>query len=422
MFDQAEIVVRGGDGGDGAISFRREKYVPYGGPDGGDGGIGGNVILVADPAVTSLKIFHRKQFYRAENSTNGSGKKRHGRNGADLILRVPVGTVVSRKTTIGDSALLGDLQQADQQVVVARGGKGGWGNIHFTSPTNQAPRIAQKGALGEENELLLELRLIADVGIIGYPNAGKSTLLSAVSAARPKIASYPFTTLEPVLGVVKVGDLSFITAEIPGLIEGAHLGRGLGHDFLRHAMRTKMFVHLIDGGSQSPVDDMIRVNNELAMFDSSLAEKPQVVVINKIDLPEVRERTKEIEAAFVEAGVDVIFISAEMKEGIDNLLKVVAGKLKEIKTIQEALPKAPQAVFRPQPRVRGGRVRKEGEVFVVEAPSLERVTMLRGATSAEITLELKKRFKRLGVDKALEKAGIKPGDKVRCGSLEWEWT
>jgi GTP-binding protein len=422
MFDRAEIVVRGGDGGDGAISFRREKYVPYGGPDGGDGGSGGSVILVADPAVTSLKIFHRKQFYRAENSTNGSGKKRHGRNGADLILRVPVGTVVSRKTTIGDSALLGDLQQADQQVVVARGGKGGWGNIHFTSPTNQAPRIAQKGALGEENELLLELRLIADVGIIGYPNAGKSTLLSAVSAARPKIASYPFTTLEPVLGVVKVGDLSFITAEIPGLIEGAHRGRGLGHDFLRHAMRTKMFVHLIDGGSQSPVDDMIRVNNELAMFDFSLAEKPQVVVINKIDLPEVRERTKEIEAAFVEAGVDVIFISAEKKEGVDKLLNEVARKLKEIKTIQEALPKAPQVVFRPQPRARGGRVRQEGDVFVVEAPSLERVTMLRGATSAEITLELKKRFKRLGVDKALEKAGIKPGDKVRCGSLEWEWT
>jgi len=422
MFDRAEIVVRGGDGGDGAISFRREKYVPYGGPDGGDGGSGGNVILVADPAVTSLKIFHRKQFYRAENSAKGSGKKRHGRNGADLILRVPVGTVVSRKTTIGDSALLGDLQQADQQVVVARGGKGGWGNIHFTSPTNQAPRIAQKGALGEENELLLELRLIADVGIIGYPNAGKSTLLSAVSAARPKIASYPFTTLEPVLGAVQVDDLSFITAEIPGLIEGAHLGRGLGHDFLRHAMRTKMFVHLIDGGSQSPVDDMIRVNNELAMFNSSLAEKPQVVVINKIDLPEVRERMKDIEAAFVEAGVDVIFISAEMKKGIDRLLNEVAGKLKEIKTIQEALPKAPQAVFRPQPRVRGGRVRKEGDVFVVEAPSLERVTMLRGATSAEITLELKKRFKRLGVDKALEKAGIKPGNKVRCGSLEWEWT
>lgn len=421
MFDQAEIVVRGGAGGDGAISFRREKYVPYGGPDGGDGGSGGNVILVADPAVTSLKIFRWKQFYRAEDATSGSGKKKHGKNGAGLILRVPVGTVVSRKTSIGDSALLRDLQQADQQVVVARGGKGGWGNIRFTSPTNQAPRIAQKGAPGEENELILELRLIADVGIIGYPNAGKSTLLTAVSAARPKIASYPFTTLEPVLGAVQVGDLSFITAEIPGLIDGAHLGKGLGHDFLRHAMRTKMFVHLIDGGLQSPVDDMIRVNNELALFDSSLAGKPQVVVINKIDLPEVRERMKDIEASFVEAGVDVIFISAETREGVDKLLNEVARKLKEIKTIQEALPKAPQVVFRPQPKIRGGRVRKEGDVFVVEAPGLERVTMLRGAASADITLELKKRFKRLGVDKALEKAGIKPGDKVRCGSLEWEW-
>ncbi len=422
MFDHAEITVRGGDGGDGAISFRREKFVPFGGPDGGDGGNGGNVVLVADTAVTSLKVFARKPFYRAEDGGHGSGKKKYGKAGADLVLRVPVGTVVSRKTGAGESGLLADLEKPGQQAVVAKGGRGGWGNIHFASSINQAPRIAQKGAPGEEVALFLELRLIADAGIIGYPNAGKSTLLAAVSAAKPKIADYPFTTLEPILGAVQVGDLNFVMAEIPGLIEGAHLGKGLGHDFLRHAMRTKMFVHIIDGRSQSLVDDMIRVNNELALFDSSLAEKPQIVTVNKIDLPEVREKIPEIEAAFAEACVDVLFISAEKKESVDKLLSEVANKLKEIKTIQAQLPKEPQAVFRPEPRTRGARVRKEGGVFIVEAPTLERITMLRGATSVEIMMELKKKFERLGVNKALAKAGIKPGDKVRCGTLEWEWS
>jgi len=422
MFDRTEIMVRGGDGGNGIISFRREKFVPFGGPDGGDGGHGGNVIVIADAAVTSLKIFGRKRGYRAADGTNGGSKKKHGKNGADLILRVPVGTVVSKKTNLGDSALLADLEEPGQQVIVARGGKGGLGNARFTFPTNQAPRIAQKGGPGEENSLILELRLIADVGIIGYPNVGKSTLLSAVSSARPKIASYPFTTIEPVLGAVQVGSLSFIMAEIPGLIEGAHLGRGLGHDFLRHALRTKMFVHLIDGTSESPVDDMIHVNNELALFDSSLAEKPQIVVVNKIDLPEVRARMEEIKGAFKDAGVDALFISAQAGEGIEKLLPEVAKKLTEIPTVPETLPRAPEMVFRPQPRTRGARVRKEGDVFIVDAVGLERITLMRGATDAEITQELKKQFDRLGVNRALEKAGIKAGDRVRCGSLEWEWS
>jgi len=422
MFDRAEIMARGGHGGSGIISFRREKFVPFGGPDGGDGGHGGNVIVIADAAVTSLKIFRRKRVYRAEDGSHGGSKKKHGKNGADLVLRVPVGTVVSKKTNIGDSALLADLEEPGQQVIVARGGKGGLGNARFTSPINQAPRIAQKGEPGEENALILELRLIADVGIIGYPNVGKSTLLSAVSAARPKIASYSFTTIEPVLGAVQVGSLSFIMAEIPGLIEGAHLGRGLGHDFLRHALRTKMFVHLIDGTSESPVDDMIHVNNELALFDSSLAEKPQIVVVNKIDLPEVRARMEEIKGAFKDAGVDALFISAQAGEGIEKLLPEVAKKLTEIPTVPETLPRAPEMVFRPQPRTRGARVRKEGDVFIVDAVGLERITLMRGATDAEITQELKKQFDRLGVNRALEKAGIKAGDRVRCGSLEWEWS
>jgi len=260
MFDQAEVKVKAGDGGNGVVSFRREKFVPFGGPDGGDGGDGGDVIVRADPAVESLRAFKQKRFYRAANGENGRGKRQHGKNGENLVLTVPVGTVILCKTHMGDDAFIDDLKQAGQQVVVAKGGKGGLGNTHFTSATNQAPRIAQKGEVGEDNSIVLEMRLIADVGIIGYPNVGKSTLLAAASAARPKIASYPFTTREPALGVVEVGRESLVLAEIPGLIDGAHLGRGLGHDFLRHTLRTKILIHLIDGGSASPVEDLTRVN------------------------------------------------------------------------------------------------------------------------------------------------------------------
>lgn len=421
MFDRAEIKVKAGDGGDGIISFRREKFVPFGGPDGGNGGRGGDVIIEADLSVTSLKIFLRKKVYEAEDGKRGGSKKKHGFKGANLILPVPVGTVVSEKTQIGDNVFLADLEQSGQPVVVARGGRGGFGNAHYTTATNQAPRIAQKGERGEEKSLILELRLIADVGIIGYPNVGKSTLLAAVSAARPKIADYPFTTVEPILGVVEVGEKSFILAEIPGLIEGAHLGRGLGHDFLRHALRTKMFIHLIDGSSPSPVDNMLRVNNELVLFDSSLAQKPQIVCVNKIDLPQVRARTKEIREAFAEARIEVCFISAETKEGVPELMAETMRKLNQL-TLGKAEMKQPALkVFYPQPRSGGIRVHKEGEVFVLEVPGLERLVSRRGDLGAEVAQELKGRLNRLGVNKALLKAGIKPGDKVRCGTVEWEW-
>jgi len=288
VFDRVEIVIRAGDGGDGAVSFRREKHVPFGGPDGGDGGDGGNVVILADLSVTSLRMFKRKRVYRASKGEGGKGKKKHGKSGEDLVLRVPAGTIVLDKERSSDEALVADCAQAGQQAVVARGGRGGLGNTRFTSSTNQAPRIAQKGEVGEELSLILEMRLIADVGIIGFPNVGKSTLLAAASAAKPKIASYPFTTLEPVLGVVEVGLKSFVIAEIPGLIDGAHLGRGLGHDFLRHIMRTKILIHMIDGASASPVEDMVRVNAELSAFELTLAQKSQLVVINKIDLPQVQ--------------------------------------------------------------------------------------------------------------------------------------
>jgi len=352
--------VRAGDGGAGIVSFRREKFVPFGGPDGGDGGDGGDVIIRADSSVDSLRILSRKRLYRAAGGKDGRSKKQHGKNGENLVLTVPVGTVVSHKTQISGDALIADLEQPGQQVVVAKGGKGGLGNTHFASSTNQAPQIAQKGEPGEENSIILEMRLIADVGIIGYPNAGKSTLLAAASAARPKIADYPFTTREPVLGIVEVGQRSFVLAEIPGLIDGAHLGRGLGHDFLRHTMRTKILIHLIDGSSASPLENMVQVNAELGLFDSALAQKPQLVAVNKIDLPQVKARLAEIKDAFSSAGTTPLFISAATGEGVAGLMAETMEVLHSVTVAGGISGKTPVKVFRPQPRRTGSRLHKEG--------------------------------------------------------------
>ena len=421
MFDRAEIVVKAGGGGDGVVSFRREKFVPFGGPDGGDGGDGGDVIVRADPAVTNLRVFKQRRCYRAADGRDGKGKRQHGKRGENLGLTVPVGTVLLCKTQIGGDALIDDLEQPGQQVVVARGGKGGLGNIHFASSTNQAPQIAQKGEAGEEKSIILELRIIADVGIIGYPNVGKSTLLAAASAAKPKIASYPFTTCEPILGVAEIGQENLVLAEIPGLIDGAHLGRGLGHDFLRHILRTKILIHLIDGSSISPVEDMIRVNAELSLFDSALAHKPQLVVVNKIDLPEVRTQLARLQDTFSTVGTTVFFVSAATGEGVTELIVETAKLLKEVTTRRETGTKILKKVFRPQPRDVGTSVRREGDTFVVVAPGLERIMARMDVTSHEVHRQLKRQLARLGVSRSLEKAGIKPGDKVRCGDLEWEW-
>jgi GTP-binding protein len=348
MFDRTEIAVKAGDGGDGIVSFRREKWVPFGGPDGGDGGGGGDVVVMADEAATSLRIFKQKRHFRAADGKNGGDKKKHGRKGESLLLTVPVGTIVSHKSQIGGDTLIADLAQSGQQVVVAKGGKGGFGNAHFATSTNQAPQIAEKGEDGEENSIILELKIIADVGLIGYPNVGKSTLLAAVSAAKPKIASYPFTTREPVLGMVEVGRQSFVLAEIPGLIDGAHLGKGLGHDFLRHVVRTRVLIHLIDGSSSSPAEDMAQVNTELSLFDSALAQKPQLVVVNKIDLPQVKARLAEIRESFAAAGSKALFVSAATGEGIPELM---AETMKILQSAPNPEAGKRRKVFRPQPRL-----------------------------------------------------------------------
>jgi GTP-binding protein len=421
LIDKAEILVKSGKGGDGAISFRREKFVPFGGPDGGDGGKGGNVIVRAEPASTSLRKYQHRKRYLAGEGGNGGNKKKHGRNGSDLILTVPPGTLVVKKTALPGEEILADLEEVGEQVVVVRGGRGGLGNTRFSSSTNQAPRIAQRGEPGEEVAIVLELRLIADVGIIGYPNAGKSTLLSKASGARPKIAGYPFTTLEPVLGAAEVGMQNFVLAEIPGLIEDAHLGRGLGHEFLRHSLRTKMLLHLVDGSHESPLEDMIRVNNELALYDSALAQKPQYVAVNKIDLPPVAARQQEIEKSFREAGVEVFFISAATGQGVGELVAATAGKLGQMEKSHAALKEAPRKVFRPQPRGRGTRVIREGETFVIQAPEMERIVAAKGADESELRAQLLHQLSRAGIVRELEKAGIKPGDRVRCGIVEWVW-
>ena len=418
MFDITEIKVKAGRGGDGAITFRREKFVPFGGPDGGDGGKGGDIIFQADPAVMNLWGFKKKQLYKGDNGGAGAAQKKHGRNGDPLILKVPEGTIVYEKNDEGLDSLLGDLEKEGDQVVVAHGGRGGLGNVHFASSTNQTPRLAQSGEMGEEKVVALELKLIADVGIIGYPNVGKSSLLALATAAKPQIADYPFTTREPIVGVVGVQYENFVLAEIPGLIDGAHLGRGLGHDFLRHSMRTRILIHLVDGTAESPLDNMINVNNELALFDTQLALKPQIVVINKIDVPEVQERKNEIKKAFREAGIDVHFISAMTGEGIPGLMKTINALLKESKA---QTPEPAPRIFRPLPRHKTVAISREGDMFVISEPELERIVSRVDMSDPTIQGQILGQMTRLHVDKALEKAGIQRGNVIRCGNSEWEW-
>ena len=422
MFDRAQIRVKAGDGGDGVVAFHREKFIPYGGPDGGDGGNGGDVIIRASETEDSLRRYRQKGLQRAENGHAGSGDKKHGKDGQHIVLAVPPGTLVNAVED-GETVLIADLEKPGDQVVVAKGGRGGWGNIHFKSSTNQAPKIAQRGETGEEKAIMLDMRLIADVGIIGYPNAGKSTLLAAASAAKPKVADYPFTTLEPVLGVVEIGMESFIMAEIPGLIDGAHLGRGLGHDFLRHALRTKILIHLLSGTAPSPINDMLKVNEELALFNMALASKPQIVVINKIDLPEVQERLDGIKSELAAAGIKAYGISAATGQDVSGLMKEAMKVLKTEAAEEKVVAVSqPLKVFRPQPREPRVKVSRVGDEFIVSAPDLERIKGGPSVSPTELRWQLNYQFKKLGIDKALEKAGAKTGDKVRCGELTWEWS
>ena len=417
MIDQIQIQVAAGDGGNGAVSFRREKHVPFGGPDGGDGGRGGSVLLVADGGLTTLRKFSRgSRRFTAERGEDGAGRKMHGRNGHDIRLTVPRGTLVRRQDDV--EVLLADLAEEGQQVVVARGGHGGRGNARFATATDQAPRIAERGERGEESALFLELKLLADVGIIGHPSVGKSTLLAAASAARPKIAEYPFTTTEPVLGVVDVEQRSFVLAEIPGLIEGAHRGQGLGHDFLRHAERTRVLIHLLDGGADSPLDDLRQVNEELQLFSPLLAQKQQLVAVNKIDLPHVRARRPSLERELEAAASPLFFVSAATTEGVARLM---ARARQALDAAAEPQPEQATAVFRPRPKRERIAVSREGNVLVVSSRRAERLVSRMDVESAEARAYLRKRLASLGVAAALERAGVRPGDMVRFGDTQMVW-
>lgn len=327
FIDEAKFFVKGGDGGNGCVSFRREKFVPRGGPDGGDGGKGGDVVIEASKRLSSLIDFRYRSHFLAEKGKHGQGRKKHGRNGVDCVIRVPVGTLI---LDVDTSAVVADLVEGGQKVVVARGGKGGAGNTHFASSTNRAPRVAGRGKAGEERWLRIELKIIADVGLVGLPNAGKSTLLSRLSAAQPKIASYPFTTLEPHLGVLQFEDLPpCIITDIPGLIAGAHKGAGLGHRFLKHIERTRLLIHVIDASRsiEEIIADQRTIEEELRAFNEKLLERRKLVVLNKIDLLSDTGQIKKIRAVFVEKGISILTISALAGSGIAELKQYLVETL-----------------------------------------------------------------------------------------------
>jgi GTP-binding protein len=418
FLDEAKIFVSAGDGGGGAMHFRREKFVPLGGPDGGDGGAGGDVILRADRGLNTLFTFRRKRRFAAEPGQPGRESRMHGKNGKDVIVDVPVGTVVR---DAGTGEQLGDLTAGGQTVVVARGGKGGLGNVHFKTSTNQAPGFAEKGEPGAERWLDLELKLIADVGIIGLPNAGKSTLLSVISAARPKIADYPFTTLSPNLGVVDTGDYSFVVADIPGLIEGAHEGVGLGHDFLRHIERTLVLLHLLDGSEEDPIAAFEQIQQELREYDETLLLKPQVVVVNKLDISETRERWPELQAWFRDAGYEASAISAATREGVDAVVYRTAEILLEAKRTAQLVEAESVPVITIKPPADYFEVERRRRTFHVRGETVERLAVMTDFGSDEAVHRFQQRLKRMGVFRALERAGVEEGGRVMIGPAELFW-
>jgi len=416
FYDGAKIYVKAGGGGDGCVAFRREKYVPYGGPAGGDGGRGGDVLLHVDSHLNTLYRFSKKRHFKAQRGEHGRGKNQHGAAGVDCCVLVPPGTVVYDADT---GELLGDLTEPDQELVVARGGRSGRGNAHFVSSTNQAPRIAEHGEPGQKRWLRLELKLLADVGVVGVPNAGKSTLLAAMTAARPKIAPYPFTTLQPNLGVVVLDDQTeFVLADIPGLIEGASEGKGLGHEFLRHVERTRVLIHLLDGLSADPLADFAAISRELAAFGHGLAQKPQLVALNKMDMPGVRARWPGVQAALEAQGHPVMAISALTREGTRDLLYRAAQMLAEL---PEEVPARELPVLRPEEDEEPFTIEWEDDGWRVRGVRVERLAAMTVWNLDEAVHRFQRVLDRMGVSEALEKAGVRPGDVVRIGEVELVW-
>ena len=421
--DTARVQVKAGDGGNGCISFRREKFVPRGGPDGGDGGNGGNVVLVATLGMSTLIDLRHNPRQVAENGGHGTGKQKHGADGTDRIIKVPAGTIVRDQDTL---KMLADLTEPDQAVVVARGGIGGKGNAHFKSSTFQAPRVAERGEPGEAREVSLEVKLIADVGLLGYPNAGKSTLLARTSAATPKIAPYPFTTLRPNLGVVRIDrEQNFILADIPGLIEGAHKGAGLGHQFLRHIERTKMLIHVIDLSAtdgRDPIEDYEQLNQELGHYNELLTKLPQIIAVNKIDMPEAKANLTRVEAYFGQRKIFPISaitgerVNALMQQAYRSLQYLAARAREEAETtitFEHELPPEPTARF---------ELAKTGDGFVVGGAEPRRAVLMTDMGNEQALILLYRKLKNMGVINALARAGAVEGDTVQIDEFEFTYS
>lgn len=420
FYDYAKIYIKGGDGGNGVVAFRREKYVPLGGPSGGDGGDGGDVIFVGDPGLKTLVDFKYKQHYKAARGEHGQGKTMHGKNAPDMVISVPLGTLVKED----GGGLIADITQAGQRVVVAKGGRGGRGNARFATAKQKAPRIAEKGEPGQERWLIMELRLLADVGIVGMPNAGKSTFISKISASRPKIADYPFTTLVPNLGVVDMGEgNSFVIADLPGLIEGAAEGVGLGHRFLRHVERTKVLIHMLDMSGQenrTPWDDYAVIEDELYRYKKSFSERPQVVVANKMDSPGAEVRLAELKKKLPDK--EIFSISALTGEGIQPVLWRVFELLNQTPAFptEIAEEEVRHVVVREEAP---WQIHKEEEgLWRVTGEEVEKLVIMTDMESEDAVARMQRIFKNIGLEEAMVKAGIKEGDSVFIGTEEFEYS
>ena len=416
--DQVEIYVRSGKGGDGMVHFRREKFVPRGGPDGGDGGKGGDLIFEVKSTLNTLSSFRPNQKFKAEDGVNGGASQMTGRGGKDLVIHVPPGTIIYDADT---GEVIGDLTATEQRLTVCIGGRGGRGNQHFATSRNQAPRTAEKGEPFEEKRIRLELKLIADIGLIGVPNAGKSTLLSVLTNAKPKIAPYPFTTLEPNLGVAEIDiDASVVIADIPGLIEGASMGVGLGHDFLRHVQRTRVLIHILDGLSEDPIADYSQINTELSLFDPNLGKKPQIVALNKIDQPQVQERLADIQKEFKKRKVEFVTLSALARTNTRDLLIMAHQRLAETPAIEDV--EIPKPVYKPKEDPREFTVTREGEnEWRISGVAIERSAKMTYWEHYGSLRRFHKIMETLGITKALKNAGVQDGDTVSIGEFELEW-
>lgn len=414
--DEAEIYVQSGRGGDGMVHFHREKYKPRGGPDGGDGGRGGDVILVVNTHINTLFDFRHKSRYVADSGKNGGPNNMSGKSGKDLIVPIPPGTLVYDSQT-GD--LMGDLIEDGQQLVAAKGGRGGRGNQHFATSRNQTPHMAERGEPEEGRILRLELKMIADVGIVGVPNAGKSSLLAVVSNAKPKIGNYPFTTLSPNLGVATLDvNKVLVLADIPGLIEGAHEGVGLGFAFLRHIQRTKVLIHVLDGLSEDPISDFSQINSEMALFDEKIEQKPQIVAFNKMDLPVVQKHWPEVEKAIKKLGYDVFAISTLTYENVEELLWRVA-ELAQTAPEPERVDVMP--VYRASEDPKAFTIESIEEGWQVHGKAIERAAAMTYWEHRESVRRFQRLMENIGVEEALREAGVEAGDTVYVGEYALEW-